>query len=125
MNAARARSFKQEFERKPSRLTLESSSSWSSPALRLAVMRDNPNPFPPALAFGGGHQTTSRTNLAELLADPGSSGPAIIATTPLEGVSYKALAEQIEKLTGELINAGRKPGMSVARVLPNTLEFLV
>ena len=68
---------------------------------------------------------TSRMNLAELLAGPGSSGPAIITTTPLVVVSYKALAEQIERLSGQLINAGLKPGDCVAIVLPNSLEFLV
>src|SRR4029077_9786824 len=105
-NAARASRFKQEFERKPSRRTLECASNWSSPALRLAVMQDNPNPFPPALAFGGGHQMTSGTSLAELLADSGSSAPAVIATSPLMVVSYKALAEQIEKLSGQFIITG-------------------
>ena len=64
-------------------------------------------------------------SLAELLADPGSSAPAIIATSPLVVVSYKALAEQIERLSGQLSNAGLKPGECVAIVLPNSLEFLV
>jgi acyl-CoA synthetase (AMP-forming)/AMP-acid ligase II len=40
-------------------------------------------------------------------------------------VSYKALAEQIERLSGQLINAGLKPGDCVAIVLPNSLEFLI
>jgi acyl-CoA synthetase (AMP-forming)/AMP-acid ligase II len=68
---------------------------------------------------------TEETNLAELLADPGSSEPAIIATSPLAVVSYRSLAEQIERLSGQLINAGLKPGDCVAIVLPNSLEFLV
>ncbi len=68
---------------------------------------------------------TARTNLAELLADPGSSTPAIVATSPLVVVSHKTLAEQIERLSGQLISAGLKPGDCVAIVLPNSLEFLV
>ena len=68
---------------------------------------------------------TTRLSLAELLADPGSSAPAIISTSPLVVVSYKALAEQIERLSGQLRSAGLKPGDCVAIVLPNGLEFLV
>jgi oxalate---CoA ligase len=68
---------------------------------------------------------TTRLNLAELLADTGSSAPAIISTSPLVVVSYKALAEQIERLSGQLRSAGLKPGDCVAIVLPNGLEFLV
>jgi oxalate---CoA ligase len=68
---------------------------------------------------------TARLSLAELLADPGSSAPAIISTSPLAVVSYKALAEQIERLSGQLRNAGLKPGDCVAIVLPNSLELLV
>jgi oxalate---CoA ligase len=68
---------------------------------------------------------TEGTNLAELLADPGSSEPAIIATSPLAVVNYKSLAEQIDKLSGQFINAGLKPGECVAIVLPNSLEFLI
>ena len=60
-----------------------------------------------------------------MLADPGSSAPAIISTSPLVVVSYKALAEQIERLSGQLRSAGLKPGDRVAIVLPNGLEFLV
>jgi len=67
----------------------------------------------------------TRLTIAELFADPGSSAPAIIATSPLAVVSYKALAGQIERLSGQLRNAGLKPGDSVAIVLPNSLEFLV
>ena len=67
----------------------------------------------------------TRLTIAELFADPGSSAPAIIATSPLAVVSYKALAGQIERLSGQLRNAGLKPGDSVAIVLPNSLYFLV
>jgi oxalate---CoA ligase len=66
-----------------------------------------------------------RPSLAGLLGDPGSSAPAIFATSPSTSVSYKALAEQIERLSGQLSNAGLKPGDCVASVLPNGLEFLV
>ena len=68
---------------------------------------------------------TAKISLAELLADPGSSAPAIIAISPLAIVSYKALAEQIERLAAQLRNARLKPGECVAIVLPNSLEFLV
>lgn len=67
---------------------------------------------------------TTRSSLAELLADPGSAAPAIISTSPLVVVSYKALAEQIERLSGQLRRAGLTPGECVAIVLPNGLEFL-
>jgi acyl-CoA synthetase (AMP-forming)/AMP-acid ligase II len=40
-------------------------------------------------------------------------------------VTYRSLAEQIESLSGQLINAGLKPGDCVAIVLPNSLEFLI
>jgi len=68
---------------------------------------------------------TIRSSLAKLLADPGSSAPAIVSTSPLVVVSYGALAEQTERLSGQLRNAGLKPGDCVAIVLPNSLEFLV
>ncbi len=68
---------------------------------------------------------TTRSSLAELLAAPGSSAPAIISTSPLMVVSYKALAEQIERLSGQFRRAGLKAGECVAIVLPNSLEFLV
>ena len=68
---------------------------------------------------------TIRSSLAELLAEDGSSAPAIISTSPLMVVSYKALAEQIERLSGQFRSAGLKPGDCVAIVLPNGLEFLV
>jgi len=68
---------------------------------------------------------TTRSSLAELLADPGSSAPAIVSTSPLVIVSYRDLAEQVERLSGQLRTAGLKPGDRVAIVLPNGLEFLV
>ena len=68
---------------------------------------------------------TTRSSLAELFADPGSSAPAIVSTSPLVVVSYKALVDQIERLSGQLKGAGLKDGDSVAIVLPNSLEFLV
>jgi oxalate---CoA ligase len=68
---------------------------------------------------------TTGSSLADLLADPGSSVPAIISTSPLVVVSYQALAEQTGRLSGQLKSAGLKPGECVAIVLPNGLEFLV
>jgi len=69
-------------------------------------------------------QPTARESLAELLLDPESSAPAIVTTSPLAVVSYKILADQIERLSGQLKNA-LQPGDCVAMVLPNSLEFLV
>jgi acyl-CoA synthetase (AMP-forming)/AMP-acid ligase II len=68
---------------------------------------------------------TTRSSLAELLADPGSSAPAIISTSPSVVVSYKALAEQIERLAGQLRSSGLKTRDCVAIVLTNSLEFMV
>jgi acyl-CoA synthetase (AMP-forming)/AMP-acid ligase II len=67
----------------------------------------------------------ARASLAELLLDPESSTPAIVTTSPLAVVSYKTLADQIERLAEQLSNAGLKSGECVAIVLPNSLEFLV
>ncbi len=39
-----------------------------------------------------------------------SSPGVIVSTSPLVVVSYKALAEQIERLSGQLRGAGLKPG---------------
>lgn len=66
-----------------------------------------------------------RTTLAQLLTDPESSAPAIIAPSPAVVVSYKSLAEQVERLASQLSGAGLKAGEVVAIVLPNGLEFLV
>src|SRR5260370_35534442 len=78
-----------------------------------------------ASIIGGARQMTERPSLAELLADPGASAPAIVSTSPLAVVSYKARADQIERLSGQLSKAGLKPGDCVAIILPNSLEFLV
>jgi oxalate---CoA ligase len=66
-----------------------------------------------------------RTTLAQLLNDPGSAAPAIIAPFPAVVVSYKSLAEQVERLAAQFSAAGLKAGEAVAIVLPNGLEFLV
>lgn len=68
---------------------------------------------------------TTRMTLAELLADPGSSAPAIVSPSPFVVVSYQALAEQTERLCAQFRSAGLNPGDCVAIVLPNGLEFLV
>lgn len=68
---------------------------------------------------------TQASTLADLLADPKSSQPAIISDSPEVVVSYRDLAEQIERLAGQLASAGPRPGDCVALVLPNGLEFLV
>jgi acyl-CoA synthetase (AMP-forming)/AMP-acid ligase II len=75
--------------------------------------------------FGEARQMTEKPSLAELLADPESSAPAIVTTSPLAVVSYKTLADQIERLSGRFSKAGLKPGECVAIILPNSLEFLV
>ncbi len=67
----------------------------------------------------------NRTTLAQLLKDPGSSAAAIIAPASAVEVSYKSLAEQVERLAAQFSEAGLKAGDVVAIILPNGLEFLV
>ena len=64
--------------------------------------------------IGEACQVRARASLAELLANPESSAPAIITTSPLAIVSYKTLADQVERLSGQFSNAGLKPGDCVA-----------
>jgi acyl-CoA synthetase (AMP-forming)/AMP-acid ligase II len=66
-----------------------------------------------------------RTTLAQLLTDPESSAPAIIAPSPAVVVSYQSLGEQVERLAAQFSGAGLKAGEVVAIMLPNGLEFLV
>ena len=66
-----------------------------------------------------------RTTLTELLADPKSAAPAVITESPAVVLSYRALAEQIERLAEQLRSAGLRPGDCVVMVLPNGLEFIV
>ena len=68
---------------------------------------------------------TQRTTLAELLKDRESASPALISVFPSAVISYKALAEQIERLAEQFRRTGLRPGESVALVLPNGLEFMV
>ena len=68
---------------------------------------------------------TQRTTLTQLLADPKSAAPAVITESPPVVLSYRALAEQIERLAEQLRSAGLRPGDCVVMVLPNGLEFLV
>jgi oxalate---CoA ligase len=68
---------------------------------------------------------TQRTALTQLLADPKSAAPAVITESPPVVLTYRALAEQIERLAEQLRSAGLRPGGCVAMVLPNGLEFLV
>lgn len=65
------------------------------------------------------------TALTQLLADPTSAAPAVITEFPPVILSYRALAEQIERLAGQLRSAGLQRGDCVVLVLPNGLEFLV
>lgn len=69
--------------------------------------------------------TEPRTTLAQLLSEPESSAPAIIAPSSAVVVSYKSLAEQVEILAARFVGAGLKAGDVVAIVLPNGIEFLV
>src|SRR5256885_5130956 len=66
-----------------------------------------------------------RTTLTQLLADPQSPAPAVITESPPVVLTYRALAEQIERLAEQLRSAGLRPGDCVVIVLPNGLEFLV
>jgi acyl-CoA synthetase (AMP-forming)/AMP-acid ligase II len=68
---------------------------------------------------------SERNTLAELLADPTSNAPAIIDCASTLTISYRDLAQQIERLAGQLAAAGLSPGQRVSIVLPNGLEFLV
>ena len=68
---------------------------------------------------------TQQTTLAQLLADPQSAAPAVITESPPVVLTYRALAEQIERLAEQLRSAGFSPGDCVVMVLPNGLEFLV
>jgi acyl-CoA synthetase (AMP-forming)/AMP-acid ligase II len=68
---------------------------------------------------------SDRQILPELFVDPASSAPAIITSSPEAVVSYKSLAQQIERISAQFANAGLKAGDCVAIVLPNSLEFLV
>ncbi len=66
-----------------------------------------------------------RTTLTQLLADPTSAAPAVITESPAVVLTYRALAEQVERLAEQLRSAGLRPGDCVVLVLPNGLEFIV
>ena len=66
-----------------------------------------------------------RTTLAQLLPDPKSEAPALIIESPPVILTYRALAEQIERLAEQLRTGGLRSGDCVVIVLPNGLEFLV
>src|SRR5882672_6463849 len=65
------------------------------------------------------------TTLANLFADPTSAQPAIIVEASGAAISYRALAEEVERLAEELCGAGLRAGDAVALVLPNGPELLV
>src|ERR1700680_3267239 len=65
------------------------------------------------------------TTLADLLADPTSAEPAIVAEDGAVTISHRALADQVERLAEELWRTGLHPGDAVALVLPNGVELLV
>jgi acyl-CoA synthetase (AMP-forming)/AMP-acid ligase II len=65
------------------------------------------------------------TTLANLLADPTSTEPAIIVEESGVAITYRALAEDVERLAEELRGAGLRAGDAVALVLPNGPELLV
>ena len=62
------------------------------------------------------------TTLANLLADPTSAQPAIIVEASGFAISYRALADEVERLAEELRGAGLRAGDAVALVLPNGPE---
>src|SRR5215210_4285711 len=68
---------------------------------------------------------TQRTTLAQLFADPNSSAPAVITESPPVVLSYRDLAQQVERLAEQLRRAGLRSGDCIVMVLPNGLEFLV
>jgi acyl-CoA synthetase (AMP-forming)/AMP-acid ligase II len=65
------------------------------------------------------------TTLAHLLGHSTSAEPAIIDEAAAVAISYRALADQVERMADALRGAGLRPGDAVALVLPNGLEFLV
>jgi acyl-CoA synthetase (AMP-forming)/AMP-acid ligase II len=65
------------------------------------------------------------TTLANLIAHPTSAEPAIILEASGVAISYRALAEDVERLAEELRGAGLRAGDAVALVLPNGPEVLV
>src|SRR5919106_251018 len=67
---------------------------------------------------------TQRTTLTQLLADPKSEAPALIIESPPVVLTYRALAEQIERLSEQLRSAGLAAGDCVVILLPNGVEFL-
>src|SRR5439155_5086165 len=78
-----------------------------------------------SVASGVRRAMMQRTTLTQLLADPKSAAPAVITESPPLVLSYRALAEQIERLAEQLRSAGLRPGDCVVMVLPNGLEFIV
>src|SRR5262245_48992351 len=72
-----------------------------------------------------GRAMMQRTIPTQLLEDPKSETPAVIIESPPVLLTYRALAEQVERLSEQLCSAGLRPGDCVAIVLPNGLEFLV
>jgi acyl-CoA synthetase (AMP-forming)/AMP-acid ligase II len=67
---------------------------------------------------------TPPTTLAELLSTAEPNRPAVILPEDGSISTYRALTDQVEKLAGELSDAGLQPGQVVAIVLPNGLEYL-
>src|ERR1700687_3366547 len=65
------------------------------------------------------------TTLAHLLADPASAEPAIIDEAAAITISYRALADQVERTARALRGTGLSPGDTVALVIPNSLALLV
>jgi len=63
--------------------------------------------------------------LGRLLADPASGNLAVIDEATGLSVSYRALADQVERLAAAFGNAGAGRGDAIALILPNGLEFLV
>jgi acyl-CoA synthetase (AMP-forming)/AMP-acid ligase II len=65
------------------------------------------------------------TTLANLFAHPAAAEPAIIVEASGAVISYRALADDAERLAEELRDAGLRTGDAVALVLPNGPELLV
>src|ERR1700688_97152 len=65
------------------------------------------------------------TTLTHLLAFPTSAEVAIIDEAAELAISYRALADELERLAQALRGVGLDSGEAVALVLPNGLELLV
>lgn len=66
-----------------------------------------------------------RSTIPEMLYDPRSTEPALVAVEPEAVITYRELAGQVDALAGRLLGGRIQSGERVALVLQNGVEFLV